>query len=979
MQVVDKYGNTFGQGHLVITTKSGKSKLPVVTVAWGNITGVLANQTDLQDALNLKVPTSRTLTINGVTQDLSANRTWTISTGLTIGTTPISLGAIGRVLFEGAGNVVQESANFLWDNTNARLELITADNVFGVLLKTATGQVRIKPYLNPAYGALFESKNISDTSYLPFTISGSKILLADGNVLINTTTDAGYKLDVNGSARITSTFVLGGEFFGPNNTYLNGPTIHTGTLWLRFASVNSYGNFTATGTVQGNNILANSGNAEVKALGTSIPSLVVQNTTTSATWRIESHRTTSGALEFKNDITNPVLNLFSTRNVGIGTFTDAGYRLDVNGTVRNLSTHQIYRDNQIGSIDLNLYNGQAGWQGGMHYYTGSGGSGQRLTFYSGGVIGTNDRMSIFSSGNVGINTTTDAGFKLDVNGTFRSQSNATIVGSMTATTLVKSGGNSTQYLMADGSVVNGGTSTGVVRYGDYINQVTFSGRTVTLSPSTIKDLLWGGLNIRYTVTDTYTGSYPAAGSTWVRTYTLIDGTSATYSSGNIYMGFWVNYPPANITVRVQNTSGTWYGPYSGSNVGVGGTFQYWKIPCGGPNYIKTWEVTLTPQDGLSINLQTVNIIVDNTEGIDQAPLVGRGGSSIYGNLSFIGTGAATNAYITNGGVLGGLYLRVANNSGIIEFQNSGGTKAGSMFMDGTIWRFKSNNGSDTLNIFANGNLGIKQTTDAGFTLDVNGTARVQGLTTLRTLASSYNSVLTVENTGSATVDNKNVAMFIGARGNASNIDDNTNLGIWQKSNIVNNYAVLNYYNSVGYLTAFIGAQLLSHTTSQSGNLIFGNSSSGTVSTKMTLFSTGNLAINTTTDAGFKLDVNGSARVTTLRSDNPVIGFAPSTAGVLIGSNQTYRIICDGSSYYDFRTSTGIIYRLRDDGSTSFGSTTIAASAMVDIQSTTKGFLPPRMTNAQMLAIGTPAEGLIVYDTTNRKLCCYDGATWQPLF
>jgi hypothetical protein len=35
----------------------------------------------------------------------------------------------------------------------------------------------------------------------------------------------------------------------------------------------------------------------------------------------------------------------------------------------------------------------------------------------------NDRMSIFSDGNVGINTTTDAGFKLDVNGTGRFSGN----------------------------------------------------------------------------------------------------------------------------------------------------------------------------------------------------------------------------------------------------------------------------------------------------------------------------------------------------------------------------------------------------------------------------------------------------------------------------------------------------------------------------------------------------------------------------
>ena len=49
---------------------------------WGSITGTLSNQTDLQNALNEKVPTSRTITINGTTQDLSANRSWTIPSGV---------------------------------------------------------------------------------------------------------------------------------------------------------------------------------------------------------------------------------------------------------------------------------------------------------------------------------------------------------------------------------------------------------------------------------------------------------------------------------------------------------------------------------------------------------------------------------------------------------------------------------------------------------------------------------------------------------------------------------------------------------------------------------------------------------------------------------------------------------------------------------------------------------------------------------
>jgi hypothetical protein len=39
-----------------------------------------------------------------------------------------------------------------------------------------------------------------------------------------------------------------------------------------------------------------------------------------------------------------------------------------------------------------------------------------------------------------------------------------------------------------------------------------------------------------------------------------------------------------------------------------------------------------------------------------------------------------------------------------------------------------------------------------------------------------------------------------------------------------------------------------------------------------------------------------------------------------------------------------------------------ASAILQTDSTTKGFLPPRMTNAQRLAIATPAVGLMVYCT-----------------
>jgi hypothetical protein len=55
------------------------------------------------------------------------------------------------------------------------------------------------------------------------------------------------------------------------------------------------------------------------------------------------------------------------------------------------------------------------------------------------------------------------------------------------------------------------------------------------------------------------------------------------------------------------------------------------------------------------------------------------------------------------------------------------------------------------------------------------------------------------------------------------------------------------------------------------------------------------------------------------------------------------------------------------------------SAQLSADSTTKGFLPPRMTTTQKNAISSPASGLMVYDTDTNKLCCYNGTSWNDLF
>ncbi len=53
-----------------------------------------------------------------------------------------------------------------------------------------------------------------------------------------------------------------------------------------------------------------------------------------------------------------------------------------------------------------------------------------------------------------------------------------------------------------------------------------------------------------------------------------------------------------------------------------------------------------------------------------------------------------------------------------------------------------------------------------------------------------------------------------------------------------------------------------------------------------------------------------------------------------------------------------------------------SSAMLDIKSTSKGLLPPRMTNAQRDAIVSPASGLMIYNTENAEMEYYNGTRWS---
>ena len=68
------------------------------------------------------------------------------------------------------------------------------------------------------------------------------------------------------------------------------------------------------------------------------------------------------------------------------------------------------------------------------------------------------------------------------------------------------------------------------------------------------------------------------------------------------------------------------------------------------------------------------------------------------------------------------------------------------------------------------------------------------------------------------------------------------------------------------------------------------------------------------------------------------------------------------------------------GSVGIGTSSPNTTAVLDVTSTTKGFLPPRMSTVERVAInnGRPAEGLVVYDLTLQKLFLFKGLEWVSM-
>lgn len=71
-------------------------------------------------------------------------------------------------------------------------------------------------------------------------------------------------------------------------------------------------------------------------------------------------------------------------------------------------------------------------------------------------------------------------------------------------------------------------------------------------------------------------------------------------------------------------------------------------------------------------------------------------------------------------------------------------------------------------------------------------------------------------------------------------------------------------------------------------------------------------------------------------------------------------------------------RFGTSGELLIGGTTSDSTAAVRIDSTTKGFLPPRLTTTQRDNISSPTAGLMIYNSTTNKLNFYNGTSWEAV-
>lgn len=130
------------------------------------------------------------------------------------------------------------------------------------------------------------------------------------------------------------------------------------------------------------------------------------------------------------------------------------------------------------------------------------------------------------------------------------------------------------------------------------------------------------------------------------------------------------------------------------------------------------------------------------------------------------------------------------------------------------------------------------------------------------------------------------------------------------------------------------------------------------------------------------DPTSAAGFSAETQDGVLFNLAAFRADFANAALQNRAVLGSGAGVYINATTNGILgvglaQQLQwTTSGVSIGLGSSHASALLDVNSTTQGFAPPRMTKAQRDAISSPAHGLIIYQTDNTPgIRTYENGAW----
>jgi hypothetical protein len=338
-------------------------------------------------------------------------------------------------------------------------------------------------------------------------------IVSNGNVLINTTTDAGFRLDVNGTARVS----------GATTITLNA---NSTTSLLNITNLNAGTSSRAILTTQSSTALGQFGT--VSSTWNATSDILPNETYVYGQNGVLINTLSSQLIRF--NIGTERMRISSTGNLLIGTTTDSGYKLDVNGDTKTLGLLTAY------GISTNLSD--------MAIYNTTNNTGY-IRFITQTASAQAERMRIFNTGNVGINTTTDAGYKLDVNGTARVVNQLTVQGM----TIGLGGGavvsNTVVGNVAFNSNTSGQNNTAIGESALFSNTTGTAnvavGRRALFASNSAQNVALGNDSLRFNTAanNTAVGYFSLYNNTTGASNTSIghnSGNTTTTGSGNVFIG-----------------------------------------------------------------------------------------------------------------------------------------------------------------------------------------------------------------------------------------------------------------------------------------------------------------------------------------------------------------------------------------------------------------------------------------------------------